>query len=309
MVFNHIAGSVREVLSGVDDGQSEIVARIAAPAGAPGWFVPGDAIWTVHGSVATFLGGIRSLLLQALHPLALAGVNRHSNYRADPFGRLQRTGAFIAATTFGSTELAEQTVAGIRHMHTSVNGELSDGRRYSAQDPHLLEWVHIVLVDSMLTAYLDFALNGPIEPDEYVANMAVVGRAMGVREPPETRAELTAHLQAFRPELVGGAEAIEVKDFVLAAPLPRGLRPGYAIMCRTALDTLPPWAAELLAHDASPAVRKTRWLTTDLALRLLKTALVQSPALAAGEARLAGVPADRVDKIITEPRSSDGKYR
>ena len=306
MVLNQIAGSVREVLSGVDDGQSDIVARIAAPPGAPGWFVPGDAIWTVHGSVATFLGGIRSLLLQALHPLALAGVNRHSNYREDPFGRLQRTGAFIAATTFGSTELAQQTVAGIQQMHTKVKGSISDGRQYSAQDPHLLEWVHIVLVDSMLTAYLDFGLNGPIDPDEYVANMAVVGRAMGVREPPQTRADLTADLEAFRPELTGGASVIEVKDFVLAAPLPRGLRPGYAIMARTALDTLPPWAADMLAHEASGAARRTRRVTTDLALRLLKTALVQSPALAAGEARLAAGKGDTLNKIITEPGSSHG---
>ena len=75
---------MREVLSGRTDGQSDIARAIARPAGAPGWFAPGDAIWTVHGSVATFVGGIRSLYLQALHPLAIAGVDRHSTYREDP---------------------------------------------------------------------------------------------------------------------------------------------------------------------------------------------------------------------------------
>lgn len=290
MMLDRLAASVRGVLSGVDDGQSEIIARIAQPPGAPGWFQPGDAIWTVHGSVATFLGGIRSLLFQALHPLALAGVNRHSNYRDDPFGRLQRTGAFIAATTFGSAALAEQTVAGIRSMHTRVKGTLADGRAYSAQDPHLLAWVHVVLVDSMLTAYLDYGLNGPIDPDAYVRDMAVVGRAMGVVDPAESRAELTEQLTRFRPELTGGPEVEEVKDFVLAAPLPRGLRPGYAVLCRTALDTLPAWAAEDLDHHPSRLGRDTRRLTTQAAMRTLKLALVESPALAAGEARLRAVP-------------------
>jgi uncharacterized protein (DUF2236 family) len=104
--------------------------------------------------VATFVGGIRSLYLQALHPLALAGVDRHSSYREDPFGRLQRTGAFIAATTYGSADLAQQTVDAVRVMHRRVQGTASDGRTYSAQDPRLLEWVHISLVDSMLSAYL-----------------------------------------------------------------------------------------------------------------------------------------------------------
>ena len=87
-----LAGQVREILSGRTDGASEVAAAIARPPGAVGWFTPDDPIWTVHGSVATFLGGVRSLLFQALHPLALAGVDRHSTYREDPFGRLQRTG-------------------------------------------------------------------------------------------------------------------------------------------------------------------------------------------------------------------------
>ena len=290
MAFDRLAASVRGILSGADDGQSEITRRIAEPPGAPGWFVPGDAIWTVHGSVATFLGGIRSLLLQALHPLALTGVNRHSNYRDDPFGRLQRTGAFIAATTFGSVELADQTVAGIQSLHKKVKGSLDDGRRYSAQDPHLLEWVHVVLTDSMLTAYQEYGLNGEVDPDAYVADMAVVGRAMGVRSPPTSVLELSDHLSAFRPELSGGPEVDDVKAFVLSAPLPRGLRPGYALLCRTALDTLPPWAADMLAHHPTDLGRRTRQVGTRTAMWTLKTALVESPALAAGEARLAEAP-------------------
>ena len=166
------------------------------------------------------LGGIRSLLLQALHPLALAGVDRHSSYRDDPFGRLQNTGAFIAATTYGSADLAQSTVAAIGRMHDRVQGSLSDGRTYSARDPRLLEWVHVALVDSMLTAYLEFGHNGPISADGYVADMAVVGAAMGVVDPPRSHGELTARIDGFRPELSGGAGARQMRDFIMSAPCP-----------------------------------------------------------------------------------------
>ena len=303
MALSNVASSVRQVLSGVDDGQSHIVNRIREPAGAPGWFVPGDAIWTVHGSVATFLGGIRSILLQSLHPLALAGVNRHSTFREDPFGRLQRTGAFIAATTFGSTALAEQTVTGIRHLHDRVCGTLDDGRTYSANDPRLLQWVHVTLVDSMLTAYERFGRDGFVPADAYVRDMAVVGRAMGVVEPPQTRAELTELLDSYLPELSGGSPAVAVKQFVLAAPLPPRLRMGYRMLSRTALDTLPEWARDMLEHHPSAALVRARGLGTGLVLRLLKAALVKSPAQAAGEARLSGPPAVA---SASEPQRSRG---
>lgn len=191
-----LAESVRQVLSGRGDGMSDIARAIAQPPGASGWFTPDGPVWTVHGSVATFLGGIRSLLLQALHPLALAGVDRHSAYREDPFGRLQRTGAFIAVPTYGSANLAEQTVRAVTGMHSRVNGMASDGRRYSAQDPELLRWVHVSLTNSMLSAYLRYGRDGPIDSDVYVANMAVVGKAMGVPAPPGSVAALSAQLHA-----------------------------------------------------------------------------------------------------------------
>lgn len=282
-----MASSVRQVLSGTDDGQSEMVARISRPPGAPGWFAPGDAVWTVHGSVTTFLGGIRALLLQTLHPLALAGVTRHSRYREDPFGRLQRTGAFIAATTYGSVALAEQTVAAVGAMHDRVSGQLADGRNYSARDPRLLEWVHVTLTDSMLTAYLEFGHSRAVDADAYVADMAVVGKAMGVVDPPVSAAELKGSIESFRAELSGGPEADSMRRFIMTAPLPRGLRPGYGLLARAAWDSLPPWAVELADQRRAPGpVRRTRALLADAALRTLSVALVRSPAQAAGEHRL-----------------------
>lgn len=242
--------------------------------------------------MATFLGGIRSLLLQSLHPLALAGVDRHSSYRQDPFGRLQRTGAFIAATTYGSETLAAQTVAAVRSMHTRVAGSTADGRRYSAEDPRLLRWVHIALVDSMLTSYVRFGHNGAVEADAYVADMALVGERMGVVEPPRTAAELAADLEGFRPELQRSGDTVRMKRFVMSPPLPVGLRPGYAVLARAAIDTLPDWSVEMLgSRPVGPVSRVARGWAADLSLRTLSFALVKSPAQAAGEQRLAGVVA------------------
>ncbi len=282
-----LAGQVREILSGRTDGASEIARAIAQPPGAPGWFTPTDAIWTVHGSVATFLGGIRSLLLQALHPLALAGVDRHSSYREDPFGRLQRTGAFIAATTYGSQSLAEQTIHAIQSMHTRVQGTASDGRVYSAQDPRLLLWVHIALTDSMLQAYLDYGRDGRIDPDAYVSDMAVVARAMGVPEPPRSVAQLAAAFDDFRPELRVDADVRRTQGFILKAPLPLTLKPGYRVLARAAWDSLPPWALTML--DSTPRLAGVDRALADASLRTLRFALVASPARLAGEQRLARI--------------------
>lgn len=279
-----LASSVREVLSGRADGQSDIARAIARPPGAPGWFSPGDAIWTVHGSVATFVGGIRSLYLQALHPLALAGVDRHSRYREDPFGRLQRTGAFIAATTYGSADLAQRTVDAIAVMHQRVQGNAGDGRAYSAQDPHLLEWVHIALVDSMLTAYLHLGRDRVVDADAYVADMAVVGARMGVLDPPASAADLEGRFAAFRPELRVDGTVRRTHRFVTSAPLPVALRPGYRVLARAAWATLPDWALQMLG--SAPRAPGVDISAADAALRVLRMALVASPARLAGERRL-----------------------
>jgi uncharacterized protein (DUF2236 family) len=288
VALSPLAGSVREILSGRTDGASEVARAIAQPPGAPGWFTPDDPIWTVHGSVATFLGGIRSLLFQTLHPLALAGVDRHSSYREDPFGRLQRTGAFIAATTYGSADLAEQTIRAIQSMHKRVQGVAPDGRAYSAQDPRLLAWVHISLTDSMLQAYLDYGRDGAIDADGYVANMAIVGEAMGVVDPPRSQAEMTAQLEDFRPELRVDDDVRRTQGFIRNAPLPMALRPGYRVLARAAWDSLPPWALTML--DSSPRLAPVDKALADTGLRVLRRALVASPARLAGERRLTGSP-------------------
>lgn len=302
-----VASTVRRIISGTSDGASATNKAIARPAGAPGWFGPESAAWQVHGSVSTFLGGIRALLLQSLHPLALAGVDGHSDYRDDPFGRLHRTGAFIAATTFGTVDMAEKTVRAIGRVHEKVAGTAPDGRAYSATDPALLAWVHIALVDSMLEAYLRFGTNGPLDADAYVADMAVVGAAMGVVDPPRSQSELDAAFAAFRPELTGGAQVDDVRRFVLAPPLSVPARLGYAVLARAAEDSLQPWARAMLGSPRR--TRRAEAVNARAAaalLTMLQVALVESPARAAARERL-GVPPERMDALMRERRAGSAR--
>lgn len=211
----------------------------------PRWFTPDDAIWRVHSDASMFVGGIRALLLQSLHPLAMAGVAGHSGFRSDPWGRLERTSGFLATTTFGTIEHAEATIAKVRSIHERVRGTAPDGRPYAASDPHLLDWVHLAEVDSFLTAYQRFGPTPltPDDADEYVRQSGEVASRLGATPPPVTVAELDARLEAFRPELAATPAARDVAKFlILNPPLPVLARPGYGMLVAGAVSSLPSWA-------------------------------------------------------------------
>ena len=191
-----------------------------------------------------FVGGLRALLLQSLHPLAMAGVAQHSDYRDDPWGRLQRTASFLAATTYGPAPVAQRAVDTVRRVHQRVQGVAPDGRPYSANDPHLLRWVHVCEVDSFLAAHRRFGATRlePAQADAYVRDAAVVARALGVNDPPVTVAELRAELVDFRSELRGTREAREAARFLLVEPpLPFAARAPYAVLAAAAVSSLPAW--------------------------------------------------------------------
>ncbi|HUW16718.1 MAG TPA: oxygenase MpaB family protein [Actinomycetes bacterium] len=247
----------RRILSGDDDGLPPWVRAIGEP-GDAGWFGPGSQTWEVHSSLATLVGGVRALLLQACHPLALAGVEEHSSYREDPLGRLQRTNMFVTTTTFGSSERAEGAARLVRSVHERVVGTAPDGRTYRAGDPRLLMWVHVGLTDSMLVAAQRYH-HRPVDADAYVAEMAVTGRAVGVLEPPTTRAELSAVLDGFTGEIAGGSTAREVSTFLQhpGRALPAAALPAYAVLSRAATDLLPTWAHPVLGTpERGPTARR-----------------------------------------------------
>lgn len=242
------------------------------------WFAEGRPIRQVHADSSMFLGGLRALLLQSLHPLAMAGVAQHSDYRGDPWGRLQRTSYFLAVTTYGLAADAERAVAKVRGIHRRVHGIAPDGRAYSASDPHLLKWVHLAEVDSFLTTYQHYG-TAPLDAagrDGYVADTARVAQALGVIDPPLTEAELREQLESYRPELRGTAEARSAARFLLLRPpLPAIARPPYAALAAASVASLPGWArlplrlpylpvteATVVRAAGIGVVRMLRWITT-----------------------------------------------
>jgi uncharacterized protein (DUF2236 family) len=213
------------------------------------WFTPEDPIWRVHADASMFPGGIASLLLQSLHPLAMAGVAGHSGYKSDPWGRLQRTSHYLATTTFGTIADAEDAIARVRSIHERVRGRDHLGRPYRADDPHLLLWVHVAEVDSFLRAHQAFGERALSldEADRYVAQTAVAARLLGVIEPPTTVAALRGVLDSYRPELEATPAAREAARFLLLdPPLSLVVRPGYGTLASGGVSLLPAWARSML---------------------------------------------------------------
>jgi len=211
---------------------------------------PGSVAREVHGDLPSMVvGGLAALLLQTLHPLAMAGVADHSSYREDPIGRLRRTAAFVGATTYGSSEEAMRAIDHVRAVHRDVHGRAPDGRRYSANDPDLLTWVHVAETSSFLAAAERFGPHryAPEERDRYFAETAQVARALGARWVPQTSDEVEAYFKRIRPELYAGPQAIAARDFLLrgVARTPKD-RAIYLGIVTAALSVVPRWArAEL----------------------------------------------------------------
>jgi uncharacterized protein (DUF2236 family) len=226
----------------------------------PRWFDDDRPIRRVHADASMFVGGLRALLLQSLHPLAMAGVAQHSDYRGDPWGRLQRTSTFLAVTTFGPAADAQRAVDRVRGIHQRVHGTAADGRAYRASDPHLLEWVHIAEVDSFLLAHQLYGAS-PLDQgdrDGYVADTACVAKALGVPDPPSTEQELRERIQAFRPELSGTPAAREAARFLLLTPpLPIVARAPYGLLAAASVSMLPAWARMPLLLPYLPPVEAT----------------------------------------------------
>jgi uncharacterized protein (DUF2236 family) len=249
---------------------ARLFARVAGPEGprrrervhateGPRWFDDDARIRQVHGDASMFVGGIRALLMQSLHPLALAGVLDHSGFEGDPWGRLQRTSYFLAVTTFGTAADAEKMVAAIRSVHERVVGTAPDGRPYAATDPHLLRWVHVAEIDSFLAAHQRYGAE-PLDAagrDAYVADTARVAEAIGVTDPPRSEAELHAQLQAFRPELEGTPDARRTARFLLLnPPLPLLARAPYGGLAAAAVSLMPVWARRELRLPYLPMTER-----------------------------------------------------
>ncbi|WP_166867966.1 MULTISPECIES: oxygenase MpaB family protein [unclassified Salinibacterium] len=256
-----------------------------------GYFGSGSAAWHVHGSLATIVAGIRALLMQALHPGAMAGVHDWSRYREDPLGRLSGTIRWILSVTFGSSEQARAESARVGRFHDRVQGEYPEGdgvtRAYSAHDSDLLEWVHLAFADAFLGAAEVWDPRIPGGADRYVAEWATAGELVGVVDAPRSEAELRGRLRELRESgaLRHDERVAEVVRFLRHPPLGRGMGLPYAVLFGGAVASLPREFRELLGLRRPwwPAITFTR-----IALRVVARILGQrSTSVDAAERRLA----------------------
>ncbi|MDE1183331.1 oxygenase MpaB family protein [Paraburkholderia sp.] len=222
----------------------------SSPPGDPGLFGPDAVCWKVHADFTSMMaGGISALLLQALHPLALAGVWDHSTFRIDILGRLRRTATFIAGTTYGNRHDALALIERVRLIHLGVTGTALDGTPYRASDPSLLTWVHVAEVSSFMAAYLRY-VNPALpeaEQDRYFAETASIAAQLGAPDVPRTRAAIDAYLLAMQPQLLASERTREVVKVLMNAQPPSALmRPAGTLMRHAGIDLLPDWAQTML---------------------------------------------------------------
>jgi uncharacterized protein (DUF2236 family) len=254
-----VAHVVTHLTSGGSSGGPSL--DYASPPGDPGLFGPESVCWRVHADFTSMMvGGISALMLQSLHPLALAGVWDHSTFRTDMLGRLRRTAVFISGTTYGNRQDALALIERVKHIHLGVTGVAPDGRPYRADDPALLRWVHVAEVSSFLAAHLRYA-NPALEPaaqDRYYAETARIAQWLGATDVPSSVAEVAAYLAAMQPELEAGPRVQEVVNILRnAAPHKSLARPVAVLMFNAAVDLLPDWAQGLIGFSAYSRLRGT----------------------------------------------------
>lgn len=243
---SQLVSKVRGVFNDVEGGEKPV------PVSDEALFAKDSPIRLVHADiVAMMVGGVRSLLLQMLHPHALQGVLDHSNFREDMHGRLRRTARFIAVTTFGHRDDAMAAIARVNRIHAEVGGTLPDGTPYSATDPRTLAWVHVAEATSFLAAYLRHVrpdMPGAMQ-DKYYRQFAVVARELGADPVPLDRREAEQLFRGFKADLRSSPEAREVAQLVLTQR-PRGTPPALqTLLGAEAVALLPSFARSMLGLE------------------------------------------------------------
>jgi len=230
------------------------------PQGDCGLFGPDTLAWRVHGDFSSMLcGGVSALLLQMLHPLALAGVWDHSNFRQDMLGRLRRTSQFVSGTTFASLADAQRLIERVKIIHLQVTGVDPYGQPYAASDPDLLVWVHVAESYSFLQSYMryrhpDLSL---ASQDQYYREVACVVAGLGGSQIPTSVAEVEAYFQRMRPVLRCDQRTREVVAILKNAPAPSRIAvPVGKLMVWSGIELLPSWAQDELGISLFPWQRK-----------------------------------------------------
>lgn len=274
-----LRGKILVALAGDPTGMAPYVRAIAEGDDA-GYFVENGPAWTVHAGMGTLVAGIRALLLQALHPGALAGVHDWSRYREDPIGRLTGTVRWVITLTYGSRTQADAETARVGRFHQRVKGEYRAGdgeeRRYTAEAQDLVRWVHLTFTDAFLAGHEASKKPIPGGPDAYVADWATAGRLMRVVNPPLTRAALRAEIDGFweRGELRGDERVADVVSFLRRPPFPGVMGLSYRVLFAAAVATIPRRYRKMLGVRRWPLPVLT---LTRVILRVTERALGSGP--------------------------------
>lgn len=238
-----------------------------------GYFGPGSITWRIHAEPLTMVGGLRALLLQALHPEAMQLLYSRSSFQDDPWDRLRRTVGYVATVSFAPTAEVDKAAARVRAVH----------RRLGISDPEQLAWVHACEVDSFLVAARHVGVALPAaDADRYLAEQVKAARLAGVPDElaPRTSADLSGYFQAMRPTLRLTPEAREAARYVIATPLPVSARwavparIGWTALSSLAIGLLPDWARRMYRLPPLPGTG----LTTTASLRALRLAVDRLPA-------------------------------
>ena len=255
-----------------------------------GFFGPASVAWRISGDLSAPVAGLRALMIQALHPLAMAGVDQHSDWRADPVGRLAATSAYLATITFGERGAAERAAARVRRIHERVTGvDHETGKPYAAGDPELLLWVHAALVDSNVAAREVFgtALT-PDEADSYIEEMVVAAELVGVPAElvPDSRSGLAKYLAWMQPQLLCTAAARESMAYLLDPPgLDAELAEIWQDIREATLVSLPEWARQMYGYTA-PKLTDARREEIRQALGVLDAVFLGEPGVLEARQRI-----------------------
>ena len=255
-----------------------------------GYYGPASVTWRSAGDLSAPVAGLRALMLQALHPLAMAGVDQHSDWREDPVGRLAATSAYLATVSFDDKAAADRAAARVRRIHTRVSGvDNVTGRAYAASDPALLLWVHASLVDSNLVARTLFGTPLPgAEADHYVAEMVVAAELVGVPrdQVPASATQLASYIDSMRPELACTLAAKESMAFLLDPPgLDEDIAEIWQDVRDGAVGSLPDWAAQLYGYEREPLTQQ-RCIEIRQALGVLDVVFLGEPGVLEARQRI-----------------------
>jgi uncharacterized protein (DUF2236 family) len=271
-------------------GATSSLEAFKTPLGDPGLFGPQSVVWKVHADFsAMMVGGLSSLMIQALHPRALAAVWDHSNFREQLKARLGRTALFVASTTYGGVELASKSIERVNAIHAKIEGLDQQGKPYKANEPHLLRWVHLIETVSFLNAYQHLALR-PLSASDcnrYVVEMNKVGQMLGATNLPTTMQDLQNAIAQYESELVFDNRTRETIQSIENYAVGLTEKPFFALILKSSFDIVPHWLLQKLQRTPDACLQiNARKLALQLASQPVQWMLDEQGVCAVAKARM-----------------------